>query len=204
MANSNTTHQPRKRFGQHFLQDQAVIQRIIAALAPTVEEHIVEIGPGLGALTLQILSRVGTLEVIELDRDLIPKLIAKAQSYGELKVHQADALRFDYSQLTTLPSSLRLVGNLPYNITTPLLFHLLSYAPLIRDMLFMLQKEVAERITAKAGEEAYGRLSVMVQYYCHPDILFLVDPAAFIPPPKVDSAIIHLQPYVGFASSSCT
>lgn len=194
--NSNISHTPRKRFGQHFLHDKTIIQRIVAALAAKPGEHLIEIGPGLGALTLAILPLAGTLEVVELDRDLIPKLIASCQPYGDLIVHQADALRFDFAQLTTINSSLRIVGNLPYNITTPLLFHLLNYAPIIRDMLFMIQKEVAERITAKAGDEAYGRLSVMVQYYCQPEILFFVKPGSFTPPPKVDSAIIYLQPFL--------
>lgn len=188
-------HIPRKRFGQHFLHDKTVIQRIVSALAPKPEEHIVEIGPGLGALTLSILPLVGKLDVIELDRDLIPKLIVKCQPYGELIVHQADALQFDFSSLKMNDTKLRLVGNLPYNITTPLLFHLLIHAPIIKDLLFMLQKEVAERITAAAGEDAYGRLSVMVQYYCQTEILFTVNPNAFTPPPKVDSAIIRLVPF---------
>ena len=194
MVHKNDQHVSHKRFGQQILHKNGYSTDYLC-VSTKAGRALVEIGPGLGALTLSILPLVGTLEVVELDRDLIPKLISKAKSYGELIVHQADALRFDFSQLTTTNASLRLVGNLPYNITTPLLFHLLSYAPLIQDMLFMLQKEVAERITATAGEEAYGRLSVMVQYYCQPDILFFVGPNAFTPPPKVDSAIIRLKPY---------
>lgn len=186
---------PRKRFGQHFLRDHTVISHIIDAFDPKPGEQVVEIGAGLGALTTELLPRIGRLEVVELDRDLIPLLSEHCKNLGELIVHQGDALRFDFSKLTTKPASLRIIGNLPYNITTPLLFHLLDYAVAIADMLFMLQKEVVERMVAKAGEEAYGRLSVMVQYFCHAEILFAVDRHCFVPPPKVESAVIHLIPY---------
>lgn len=189
-------HIPRKHFGQHFLCDQAIIHRIIAALAPKKDEQIVEIGPGQGALTLPLLKTLDHLDVIEIDRDLIPELKKRAeQGDGELHVHQADVLDFDFATLKQEEKPLRIVGNLPYNISTPLIFHLLTYAPLIKDMLFMLQKEVAERMAANANDDEYGRLSVMVQYHCKTELLFNVPPDAFFPPPKVDSSIIRLIPY---------
>jgi 16S rRNA (adenine1518-N6/adenine1519-N6)-dimethyltransferase len=192
-------HFPRKRFGQHFLHDVRVIQYIMAVIAPKKTEKIIEIGPGLGALTQYLLPLIGSLDVIELDRDIIPLLQKKCAALGELHIHQADALRFDFSQLTRQPHSLRLVGNLPYNISTPLLFHLFNYIALIQDMYFMLQKEVVERMAAQPNEEAYGRLSVMVQYYCRVEMLFVVKPNAFTPPPKVDSAIVKLIPHTTIA-----
>lgn len=188
-------HIPRKRFGQHFLHDTVIIQKIINALMLKPTDQVVEIGPGLGALTTHLLPRLHKLEVIELDRDVIPELSAKCAGLGELVIHQADALVFDLLALHPLPQALRVVGNLPYNISTPLLFHFLSQASLIKDMHFMLQKEVAERIVAAPGEAAYGRLSVMVQYHCQAEVLFRVKPGAFTPPPKVDSAVIRLIPY---------
>lgn len=194
MAN-NSYFTPRKRFGQHFLHDPSVIQHIIDVIAPAKHEQVIEIGPGLGALTQHILPLVGRLEVIELDRDVIPELQATCDGLGELIIHQADALKFDFAQLTKKPAHLRLIGNLPYNISTPLIFHLIKYALLIKDMYFMLQKEVVERMAAIPGDDAYGRLSVMVQYYCKVDYLFTVKPGAFNPPPKVDSAIVAIQPY---------
>lgn len=187
--------QARKRFGQHFLHDKTVIKQIVDYIAPVRTDHIVEIGPGLGALTSRLLPHVNQLTVVELDRDLIPELQVRCQGLGELVIHQGDALQFDFSTLTTQPRSLRLVGNLPYNISTPLLFHLIRHANVIKDMFFMLQKEVVDRIVAKPGQEAYGRLSVMMQYYCHVDALFYVKPNAFTPPPKVDSAVIKLVPH---------
>lgn len=186
---------PRKRFGQHFLHDPSVIQQIVAAIAPNKREQIVEIGPGLGALTQHILPLVGRLEVIELDRDVIPELQAVCENLGELIIHQTDALKFDFARLTKKPAHLRLIGNLPYNISTPLIFHLIKYARLIKDMYFMLQKEVVERMAAIPGDDAYGRLSVMVQYYCKVDYIFTVKPGAFNPPPKVDSAIVAITPH---------
>lgn len=195
MKSTLSFHKPRKRLGQHFLRDKNVIAQIVAAIAPKPGDLMVEIGAGFGALTEDLLSLVGRLDVVELDRDLIPHLITRCEPYGELMVHQANALHFDYAALTTANNRLRLVGNLPYNISTPLMFHLLTFTTKIRDMVFMLQKEVAERIVAKPGDEAYGRLSVMIQYHCTATLLFLVGPAAFTPPPKVDSAIIRLVPY---------
>jgi 16S rRNA (adenine1518-N6/adenine1519-N6)-dimethyltransferase len=173
-----------------------IIQRIVAALNLQQEDKAIEIGPGLGALTMHIMPLVKHLQAVELDRDLIPQLIAHCQNSARLTVHQGDALRFDFTQLTQQEKSLRLIGNLPYNISTPLLFHFLEQAHVIKDMHFMLQKEVVERMAAQPGQAAYGRLSVMVQYYCQPEALFIIRPGAFNPPPKVDSAFIRLTPYI--------
>jgi 16S rRNA (adenine1518-N6/adenine1519-N6)-dimethyltransferase len=186
---------PRKRFGQHFLCDQAIIQRIVATLAPAASLHLVEIGPGQGALTIPVLKQTKQLEVIELDRDLIPVLKERAAKLGALTVHEADVLAFDLASIKKDERLLHVFGNLPYNISTPLIFHLLDYANIIADMLFMLQKEVAERLAAKPRDEQYGRLSVMVQYYCQVDLLFDVPPEAFFPPPQVQSSIVRLIPY---------
>lgn len=188
-------HYPRKRFGQHFLHDENIIEKIVTIIAPKSEQHIVEIGPGLGALTKFILPLANQLEVVELDRDVIPALKAECAHLGNLIIHEADALKFDFTQLVNNNQPLRLIGNLPYNISTPLLFHLLTQAHVIQDMHFMLQKEVVERMAAQVGEDAYGRLSIMVQYHCQVENLFMVKPSAFRPPPKVDSAIVRLMPY---------
>jgi 16S rRNA (adenine1518-N6/adenine1519-N6)-dimethyltransferase len=160
-------HTPRKRFGQHFLQDEAVIQHLVDVIAPRLEDHLVEIGPGQGALTMPILKRSQKL----------------------------DALKFDFSALVHKNIPLRIIGNLPYNISTPLIFHLLEYAASITDMHFMLQKEVVDRLAAEPGNSDYGRLSIMVQYHCQVTALFDVPPDAFYPPPKVMSSIVRLQPY---------
>jgi 16S rRNA (adenine1518-N6/adenine1519-N6)-dimethyltransferase len=189
-------HPARKRFGQNFLHDPMIIQRIVSKVAPQPGDHIVEIGPGLGALTTTILPLVGELDVIELDRDLIPKLQQQCSGLGELWIHNVDALKYDFTQLATTSRSLRVIGNLPYNISTPLLFHLLTQASAIRDMHFMLQKEVVDRMTAGPGSKTYGRLSIMVQYHCKVEKLFNVGPGAFKPKPKVDSAVVRLLPYV--------
>jgi 16S rRNA (adenine1518-N6/adenine1519-N6)-dimethyltransferase len=188
-------HHPRKRFGQHFLSDQVIIQRIVAALNPQRDDHLIEIGPGQGAMTVPVLKQAGHLEVVELDRDLIPELQERNRSHAQLIVHEADALAFNFGALKKDARKLRVFGNLPYNISTPLIFHLLTFAADISDMLFMLQKEVADRLAAQPNDDAYGRLSVMVQYHCAVDILFDVPPSAFFPPPKVDSSIIRLIPY---------
>ena len=188
-------HTPRKRFGQHFLRDQSVVQRIVGAIQPSPSDFLVEIGPGQGALTLPVLKLSRRLDVIELDRDLIPELEARTAGRGDLIVHPADALEFDFASLHRGARLLRIFGNLPYNISTPLLFHLLTYAPIIADMVFMLQKEVAERLAAAADTEDYGRLSVMMQYHCKVELLFNVPPGAFHPPPKVESSIVRLTPY---------
>ena len=184
----------RKRFGQNFLHDESIINSIVEAISPEEGQHLVEIGPGRGALTEPLLQRCSKLDVIELDRDLVPLLRRQFSDYKQLQIHEADALRYDYSQLITEQKPLRIIGNLPYNITTPLLFHLLSFADAINDMCFMLQKEVVERICAQPGTKQYGRLSIMIQYQCHTDMLFVVPPEAFDPVPKVESAIIYLQP----------
>jgi 16S rRNA (adenine1518-N6/adenine1519-N6)-dimethyltransferase len=190
-----TKHQARKRFGQNFLHDQGIIQQIIYGINPQPNDNIVEIGPGKGALTASLLESVGKLNVIELDRDLIPILQNNFQRYEQFHIHNVDALKYDFSQLAEENKKLRVVGNLPYNISTPLLFHLVSFSHLIKDMHFMLQKEVVDRITALPNSKAYGRLSVMLQYHCFTERLFNVSPNAFSPPPKVDSAIVRLIPY---------
>jgi 16S rRNA (adenine1518-N6/adenine1519-N6)-dimethyltransferase len=199
-------HRARKRFGQNFLHDPAVVHRIVAAIAPRPGQRIVEIGPGQGALTLPLLDATGSLDVVELDRDLIAPLQARAAGRGELRVHGADALKFDFCALRRAPADergapgredkpLRVVGNLPYNISTPLLFHLLEQAHCIEDMHFMLQKEVVERMAARPGGREYGRLSVMVQLRCAVSSLFTIGPGAFRPPPKVDSSVVRLTPH---------
>lgn len=187
-------HRARKRFGQHFLHDQNIIHKIVSALNPKTGETIVEIGPGQGALTLPLLKRCGEMTAIELDRDLIPILKGKSTALGTLDLINQDILRTDIASLG-LVEPLRLVGNLPYNISTPLMFHLLKSRAQISDMIFMLQKEVALRICAQANNKLYGRLSIMMQYYCQVEYLFDVPPGCFSPPPKVDSAVIRLQPY---------
>lgn len=193
------THKARKRFGQNFLHDQNIIERIISHINPAPDDHIVEIGPGKGALTEYLIEHAVKLDVIELDRDLIPVLESRFCSFAHFKIHSADALKFDYSALTESDDDkLRLVGNLPYNISTPLIFHLLDNVSLIQDMHFMLQKEVVERLTASAGSKAYGRLSILVQYLCHAELLFIAPPGAFDPQPKVDSAIVQLTPRQNF------
>ncbi|WP_119393394.1 16S rRNA (adenine(1518)-N(6)/adenine(1519)-N(6))-dimethyltransferase RsmA [Salinibius halmophilus] len=186
-------HKARKRFGQNFLHDQRVIDRIISAINPKPGQRIVEIGPGQGAMTEGLLAGTqGHLDVVELDRDLVPILRAKFFQAAALTIHEADAMKFDFSALAQ--AKIRVVGNLPYNISTPLIFHLLSHKDSISDMHFMLQKEVVERLCAEPGSSAYGRLGVMVQYYCDSTHLFNVGPGAFNPPPKVDSAIVRLMP----------
>lgn len=187
-------HIPRKRFGQNFLHDNNIIQKIVAAIAPKADDLMVEIGPGQAALTAPLLAKLGALHVIELDRDLIPNLVAQYSKQG-LIMHAADALAFDYQELIESDRPLRVVGNLPYNISTPLIFHLLSYQQHIKDMHFMLQAEVVDRLAAKPGSKEYGRLSVVSQFYCQVDKLFYVSPGAFNPPPKVMSAIVRLIPH---------
>jgi 16S rRNA (adenine1518-N6/adenine1519-N6)-dimethyltransferase len=185
----------RKRFGQHFLHDGFVIDSIIQAIAPKKTDSMIEIGPGLGALTERLLPHLKSLTVIELDKDLIPILEEKCARLGELIIYQADVLKVDFHSLTKTKQVWRLLGNLPYNISTPLLFHCLKQANIIQDMHFMLQREVVDRINAYPGQANYGRLSVMIQYYCQVEKLFNVKPGAFRPSPKVDSAVIRLTPY---------
>jgi 16S rRNA (adenine1518-N6/adenine1519-N6)-dimethyltransferase len=189
------SHTPRKRFGQHFLHDPAVIDRIVAAIQPREPETLVEIGPGQGAITLPLLRACGRLQVIELDRDLIEPLRRRCAPAGELILHNADALRVDFCGLAGRATPLRVVGNLPYNVSTPLLFHLLAQARCISDMHFMLQKEVVDRLAAAPGTRQYGRLSVMVQYRCRVTPLFAIGPGAFQPAPRVQSAFVRLEPY---------
>lgn len=199
---SGMEHRARKRFGQNFLEDDNIIRRIVQCISPKADDNLVEIGPGKGAITALLLDACPTLNVVELDRDLIPVLLSQfIARYPEFRIHQTDALKFDFANLLTDGSGarkgpLRIVGNLPYNISTPLIFHLLSYQADVRDMHFMLQKEVVDRMAAKPGEKAYGRLGVMVQYYCQVENLFDVPPTAFNPQPKVHSAIVRLMPHV--------
>lgn len=195
MKISTHTHGPRKRFGQHFLTDKATIERILQALSAKPDDHLIEIGAGQGALTIPLLKSLKQLEVIELDRDLIPELQERARKYGELTVHAADALTFDFASLKKDNRLLRIFGNLPYNISTPLIFHLLDYSSIISDMLFMLQKEVGERLAAHPDNKHYGRLSVMVQYHCEVKQLFNVPASAFYPVPQVQSSILRITPY---------
>ncbi|MDR3389469.1 MAG: 16S rRNA (adenine(1518)-N(6)/adenine(1519)-N(6))-dimethyltransferase RsmA [Rudaea sp.] len=186
-------HIARKRFGQHFLHDRNILNRIVESVAPQAGDRLVEIGPGEGALTLPLLRAAGKLIAIELDRDLIEPLRKKALGVGELSIVSADVLTVDFTALAA-GQPLRVVGNLPYNISTPILFHCLDHAAAIRDMHFMLQKEVVERMAAVPGSKVYGRLSVMLQLRCAVQPLFGVPPGAFRPPPKVDSAVVRLTP----------
>ncbi len=181
---------PRKRFGQHFLTDRHYIDRIVAAIHPESHDTLVEIGPGTGALTDLLAQRVNHLHVVELDRDLAANL-AERFTAARLTVHSTDALAFDFA---TLPAPLRIAGNLPYNISTPLLFHIAEFTERITDCTFMLQREVVERMVAEPSTAAYGRLSVMLQYRFQMERLFMVPPGAFFPPPKVDSAIVRMVP----------
>ena len=187
-------HRARKRFGQHFLHDQNVIESILRAINPQPGENLIEIGPGQGALTYPLLQRCDKLIAIELDRDLVPLLARQAARFGELEIINTDILEFE---LSSIPGNriFRVVGNLPYNISTPLMFHLLESVRQIQDMHFMVQKEVALRIVANPGEPNYGRLSVMLQYQCDCQYLLDVPPGCFRPSPRVDSAVIRLTPF---------
>lgn len=182
-------------FGQNFLHDAGVIHRILRAIHAREGQRLLEIGPGQGALTEGLLGSGARLDVIELDQDLIPLLKLKFGLESRFSLHQGDALKFDFASLVESGEKLRVVGNLPYNISTPLIFHLLEHAPVIEDMHFMLQKEVVERLAATPGGGDWGRLSIMVQYHCRVEHLFNVGPGAFNPPPKVDSAIVRLTPF---------
>jgi 16S rRNA (adenine1518-N6/adenine1519-N6)-dimethyltransferase len=185
-----SSHIPRKRFGQNFLTDSSVIFDILQAMAPQRDDKVVEIGPGLGALTEPLLAAVDHLSVVELDRDLASRL-AQRFPPARLTIHQADALQFDFASLGT---GLRLIGNLPYNISSPLLFHLASAAESVHDMHFMLQKEVVDRMLASPGSPDYGKLSVMLQCRFYMEHVLDVPPTAFYPPPKVNSAVVYLSP----------
>jgi len=188
-------HRPRKRFGQNFLVDLAVIQQILDCIQPQPGQRIVEIGPGQGAITRGLLRGAGELDAVELDRDLIQPLRQSCAGFGELRIHNADALVFNFCSLTSEGEKLRLVGNLPYNISTPILFHLLDQAEGIQDMHFMLQKEVVDRMAAGPGSKTYGRLSVMLQARCQVTPLFDITPDAFKPAPKVNSSFVCLVPF---------
>lgn len=187
------SHRARKRFGQNFLHDPTIIAAIGNAIRPTATDHLVEIGPGLGALTSELMGRAGKITLIELDRDLLPKLGQRFEKESNWSIVSADALKVDFTELA-IGKKIRVVGNLPYNISTPLIFHLLEHAGVLKDMHFMLQKEVVLRLTAKPGSGAWGRLSIMVQYFCETELLLNVPPEAFDPVPKVDSAVVRLIP----------
>ena len=215
MTDHGGAHQARKRFGQHFLIDQGVLRSIVSAMALRPDDLVVEIGPGLAALTQQLLTQVLHMHAVELDRDLVARL-RRRFSPEQLTVHEADALRFDFSQLASLPATkeasegpqldaldpiagpgrrkLRIVGNLPYNISSPLLVRLIDLTPVVQDQHFMLQKEVVERLAAGPGESAYGRLGVLLQAWYDIEFLFEVGPQAFDPPPRVDSAVFRMRP----------
>ncbi|MES2128686.1 MAG: 16S rRNA (adenine(1518)-N(6)/adenine(1519)-N(6))-dimethyltransferase RsmA [Pseudomonadota bacterium] len=187
-------HIARKRFGQNFLTDNYVLDNIIEAIDPQAGQAMVEIGPGLAAMTKLIIKRMGHMHVVELDRDLVARL-EKSFTREQLTIHSGDALKFDFSLIPVPPGQkLRVVGNLPYNISSPLLFHLAEFAHLIEDQHFMLQKEVVERMVAEPGSKVYGRLSVMLQWRYDMSLLFIVPPTAFDPPPQVESAIVRMVP----------
>ncbi len=195
-------HKPRKRFGQNFLTDQQVIFSIINAIHPQPDQHLVEIGPGQGALTSLLADNCQQLDLIEIDRDQVARLNRQYADKAHLVIHQLDALKLDLTKLLPVsnksqdvPGKMRLIGNLPYNISTPLLFHVLKQAPLITDMHFMLQKEVADRIAAQPGNKQYARLSVITQYLCKISKLFDVAPESFNPQPKVWSSFVKLAPH---------
>ena len=190
----NTQHKPRKRFGQNFLIDQQVIGQIVSAINPTPEENLIEIGPGMAAITEHLVKLCPSMTLVELDRDLIEFLNQKLIDYPAVTIINSDALKTDFDALYQ-GEKMRLVGNLPYNISTPLLFHLLETREKIRDMHFMLQREVVDRLSAAPGQKSYGRLSVMIQYHCRVMPLIPVPPTSFNPAPKVQSAVVRLTPY---------
>lgn len=184
---------PKKRLGQHFLHDPGIIERIVRTIAPAPGQNVLEIGPGLGALTLPLLRHTGSLTAVELDRELLAPLAERARDCGELRLIQGDVLRLDLTALAA-GSRLRLVGNLPYAISTPILFHCLKHLCVIEDMHFMLQREVVERMAATPGSRIYGRLSVALQSVCRIEPLFHVPPACFKPPPRIESTVVRLVP----------
>ena len=190
----NTQHKPRKRFGQNFLIDQQIIGQIVSAINPDEGDNLIEIGPGMAAITEHLVKHCPTMTLVELDRDLIDYLQQKFHHYPNLSICSGDALQTDFAQFYD-GRKLRLVGNLPYNISTPLLFHLLDTREKIKDMHFMLQREVVDRLGAVPGDKSYGRLSVMIQYHCRVVPLIPVPPSSFRPAPKVQSAVVRLTPY---------
>ena len=189
-----TPHTPKKSLGQNFLHDASYIGRIVQAIDPRPGDRVIELGPGQGALTLPLLRRHGALTVIEFDRDLVGPLADMAAGVGELEIIHRDVLQVDFTALAA-GTPFKLAGNLPYNISSPILFHALEHAAVVRDMVFMLQKEVVDRMGAPPGSKVYGRLSVMLQAYCQVQPLFVVPPGAFRPAPKVDSAVVRLVPH---------
>jgi 16S rRNA (adenine1518-N6/adenine1519-N6)-dimethyltransferase len=195
MTKQHLGHTARKRFGQNFLHDNYIIDQIVTVIGPQKDQHMVEIGPGLGALTEPVCELIDSLTVIELDRDLAARLRTHPFLASKLTIIEADALKYDFSQLLSDGKPLRVFGNLPYNISTPLMFHLFSFANKVQDMHFMLQKEVVNRLAASPGNKSYGRLSVMAQYHCQKKTVLKVPPGAFNPPPKVDSAVVRLVPH---------
>ena len=198
---SGKVHQARKRFGQNFLHDQAVINRIVSAISPGAGQHLIEIGPGQGALTRPLAESDAKLDCVELDRDLAAHLRTTFANNPQVHIHQQDILKFDLHSVidnAAPDSGLRIIGNLPYNISTPVMFHLLKQHELIADMTFMLQLEVVQRLAAQVGSKNYGRLGLMAQYYCQIEHLFNVPSAAFTPKPKVSSAIVRLTPHKTF------
>ena len=188
-------HYARKRFGQNFLHDENVIRKIVDSISAVEGDHLLEIGPGLGALTKELAKTGATIHCVELDADLAKSLRTEFQEYDSIKIIEGDALKFDLSSIATEKRPLRVIGNLPYNISTPIIFHLLKNSELIRDMTFMLQLEVIQRMISKVGKRNYGRLSLMVQYYCEVEHLFNVASSAFSPKPKVVSALARLKPH---------
>lgn len=186
--------QLRKRFGQHLLTNPNTISNIVKVINPKKHDHLVEIGPGRGAITIPVLKKVGTLHAIELDRDIAKEVTENCKNLGELIIHQGDVLNFDFNTVASIDNRVRLFGNLPYNISTPLLFHLLTFSDVIIDMHFMLQKEVVDRIIAAAGDSNYSRLSIMIQCSYKVESLFDISPNEFTPPPKVNSSFMRLIP----------
>jgi len=193
--NSHLGHQAKKRFGQNFLHDDSVISKIVDAINPEPGENLVEIGPGLGALTEPVIERAGDISVVELDRDLAHRLRHHPFLAPHLTIYEDDALNFDFAKLASTEKPLRIFGNLPYNISTPLIFHLLTFKDKVKDMHFMLQKEVVQRMASGENCKAFGRLSIMTQYQCQVLPVMEIGPEAFKPAPKVDSAIVRLIPH---------
>ncbi|MFD2176447.1 16S rRNA (adenine(1518)-N(6)/adenine(1519)-N(6))-dimethyltransferase RsmA [Veronia pacifica] len=193
--NVHLGHRARKRFGQNFLNDPYIIDGIVSAINPLPGQNLVEIGPGLGALTEPVARETDKLNVVELDRDLAERLRHHPELSHKLNIYQGDAMKFDFASLSSEQNPLRIFGNLPYNVSTPLMFHLFSFAGAVQDMHFMLQKEVVNRLAAGPGTKAYGRLTVMAQYYCKVVPVLEVPPSAFKPAPKVDSAVVRLIPH---------